>query len=185
MSNKAKCLLCGESFASRKKHSVHKRTKHRNNKIIPQRHLFPQPSLSQITYYQNAFIVLLKKRLGFSRHSVGNKKILINAFPENIFIFLFENEPTFRYNSAQKKYKCKFEGESGAQRLKQIFNYKYWDFRQDSLTQTKGYVLLADNEGTYEVIFTWTQSELEENDRIFQCGTFTCTFTTDAHEFSE
>ncbi|CAG8743382.1 hypothetical protein C2G38_2228945 [Gigaspora rosea] len=111
MLNELKCLLCGESFASRKEHLTHERTKHKNNKIIPQRYLFPQPSLSQITYYQNAFIVLLK-----------NGWDLIDIL------------------------------------------YEYWDFLQDPLTQTKGYVLLADNEVTYEIIFSWTQTELKEND---------------------
>ncbi|PKK61175.1 hypothetical protein RhiirC2_792202 [Rhizophagus irregularis] len=50
-------------------------------------------------------------------------------------------------------------------------------------TNTTGYVLFVNYEGIYGVTFSWTQNELVENDRIFQCGTVTCTFTTDLGEF--
>jgi len=42
-----------------------------------------------------------------------------------------------------------------------------------------------DNESSYEVTFSWSQSELKENHRIFQCGTATCKFVADSGEFSE
>ncbi|CAG8795979.1 1793_t:CDS:1, partial [Cetraspora pellucida] len=87
-----------EILSSRKKVVIHERIKHRNNKIIPHRKLLIQPSLEQITFYQDAFIVLVKKRLGFNRHSIGTKQVSIHAFPENIFVFLFESEPSFHYS---------------------------------------------------------------------------------------
>ncbi|RIB27793.1 hypothetical protein C2G38_2239886 [Gigaspora rosea] len=142
-----KCQLCKEIFPSRKKLVIHERVKHRNNKIIPHRYLLIQPPLEQITFYQDAFIVLIKKRLGFNRHSIGAKQVSINAFPENIFVYLFESEPSFRYSSVQRKYSFSFQCEAGEQ--------------------------------------SWSQSELKENHRIFQCGTSTCKFVADSGEFSE
>src|SRR5260364_31421 len=118
-----KCQLCQELFSSRKELVAHERIRHRNNKTIPHRKLLTQPSLDQVTFYQDAFIVLIKKHLGFNRHSIGAKQFSINAFPENIFVYLFENEPSFRYSPVQQKYSCFFQGEAGEQRLKQLVNY--------------------------------------------------------------
>ncbi|CAG8643174.1 8849_t:CDS:2, partial [Scutellospora calospora] len=164
---------------------IHERIKHRNNKIIPHRYSLIQPSLEQIMFYQDAFIVLIKKCLGFNRHSIGTKQVSINAFPENIFVYLFENEPSFRYSPVQRKYFCLFQGEVGEQRLKQLVNYDYWNVRQDPKLKTIGYVLFMDNESSYKVTFSWSQTELKENDRIFQCGTASCKFVADFGEFSE
>lgn len=177
------CSLCQETFSLRKQLLTHERTKHRNNKTVPHLHLLIQPSFEQLVSYQDAFIILIKKRLGFSRHSVGSKRLSINVFPENVFVYLFQNEPSFRYNSALRKYHCTFKGEAGEGRLKQILNYEYWNCRQDPKTKTIGYVLFANYEGIYEVSFSWIQTKLVENNRIFQCGTVTCTFTTDSGEF--
>src|SRR2546429_9371503 len=94
-----RCYLCKEAFFSRKQLLTHERTKHRNNKTIPHLHLLLQPSFEQLASYQDAFIILIKKRLGFNRHAVGSKWLVINVFPENVFIYLFQNEPSFRYNS--------------------------------------------------------------------------------------
>ncbi|RIB13344.1 hypothetical protein C2G38_2198117 [Gigaspora rosea] len=102
-----KCQLCQEFFSSQKELVAHERISHRNNKTIPHRKLLTQPPLDQVTFYQDAFIVLIKKRLGFNRHSIGAKQFSINAFSENIF------------------------GEAGEQRLKQLVNYDQWNIRQD------------------------------------------------------
>jgi hypothetical protein len=59
-------------------------------------------------------------------------------------------------------------------RLKQILNYEYWNSQQDPITKTTGYVLFLNYEDSYEVS---TLTELVENNRTFQCGTVTCTFT--------
>ncbi|RHZ48524.1 hypothetical protein Glove_547g42 [Diversispora epigaea] len=69
------------------------------------------------------------------------------------------------------------------ERLKQILNYEYWSSKQNPNTKTTGYVLFVDNEETYTVKFNWSLLELNENKRNFQCGTVTCTFTTDSREF--
>ncbi|GBC42485.2 hypothetical protein GLOIN_2v1474312 [Rhizophagus irregularis DAOM 181602=DAOM 197198] len=93
------------------------------------------------------------------------------------------NIATIKYNSALLKYRCIFKGEAGEQRLKQILNYEHWNCCQDLKTNTTGYVLFVNYEGIYGVTFSWAQNELVENDRIFQCGTVTCTFTTNSREF--
>ncbi|GET02614.1 hypothetical protein GLOIN_2v1475986 [Rhizophagus clarus] len=46
-----------------------------------------------------------------------------------------------------------------------------------------GYVLFVNYEGTYKVNFNWTLSELNEDNRTFQCGTATYTFVSDSGEF--
>jgi hypothetical protein len=92
------CPLCKQYFSSRSKLLTHERNKHRNNKIISHCTSLILPSFELIVYYQDAFIVLIKKRLGFNRHSIGSKQLSIDAFPETIFVHLFENEPTFRYS---------------------------------------------------------------------------------------
>ena len=75
------------------------------------------PSFELLVYYQDAIIVLIKKRLGFNRHSIGSKRLSISAFPETIFVHLFESEPTFRYNPTQRKYYCQFQGKAGKKDL--------------------------------------------------------------------
>ncbi|RIB08009.1 hypothetical protein C2G38_2212772 [Gigaspora rosea] len=159
----SKCLLCQEIFSSQKRLVIHERAKHRNNKIIPHRRSLIQPLLEQITFYQDAFIVLIKKRLGFNRHAVGAKQVSINAFPENIFVFLFEHVPSFRYSPIQWKYSCLFQGEAGEHRLKQLVNYDYWNIQQDPNLKTVDYVLFMDHVSSYSINFIWLQSELEEN----------------------
>ena len=178
-----KCCLCQEAFYSQKQLLTHERKRHRNNKTIPHLHLLTQPSSEQLVSYQDAFIILVKKRFGFNRHSVGSKRLSVNVFPENVFVYLFQSEPSFRYNSALRKYRCTFKDEAGENRLKQILNYEYWNLRQDPKTKTTGYVLFVNYEESYEVAFSWTQTKLVENNRTFQCGTVTCTFTTDLGEF--
>jgi len=150
-----KCSLCQKNFSSRNKLLTHERNKHRNNKVISHHTSLILPSFEHVVYYQDAFIVLIKKRLGFNRHSIGSKRLSIDAFLENIFVHLFENEPTFRYSPIQRKYFCQFQGKAGEERLKQILNYEYWNFRQDPNTKTTGYVLFVNYEGTYKVNFSW------------------------------
>ncbi|CAG8663301.1 2929_t:CDS:2, partial [Scutellospora calospora] len=142
---------------SRKELVTHERIRHRNNKTIPHCKLLIQPPLEQVTFYQDAFIVLVKKRLGFNRHATDTKQVSIHAFPENIFVFLFESEPSFHYSPVQRKYFCFFQGEASDQRLKQLINYNNWN----------------------------SQLEFKENNRIFQCSTVTCKFIADSGEFSQ
>jgi hypothetical protein len=179
------CSLCQKTFSLRKQLLTHERNKHKNNKTIPHLHLLLRPSFEQLTLYQDAGIIQIKKRLGFNRHHIGNKRFSINVFPENIFVHLFQNEPSFRYNSVLRKYSCTFKGEEGESRLKQILNYEHWSYRQDPKTNTTGYVLLVNHEDNYEISFIWTQAELVENNRSFQCGMVTCTFITASGEFIE
>ncbi|CAG8488880.1 20534_t:CDS:2, partial [Gigaspora rosea] len=127
----SKCQLCNEIFSLRKKLVIHERIKHQNNKTIPHHYLLNQPPLEQIIFYQDAFIVLIKNHLGFNRHSIGTKQVSINAFSENIFVYIFENEPSFRYS------------EAGEHRLKQLVNYDYWNVWQDPKLKTKDNNALA------------------------------------------
>ncbi|PKC11256.1 hypothetical protein RhiirA5_413313 [Rhizophagus irregularis] len=124
-----RCKLCFKDFTTLQKLLTHKKNKHRHNKMVPHFYSLVQPSSEQMSYYINSFIVLVKKRLGFSRHAVGKKCLSIETFPEHVFVYFFKDEETFKYSPARHKYQCHFEGFAGATRLKQIFCYDYWDFR--------------------------------------------------------
>ncbi|GBC43638.2 hypothetical protein GLOIN_2v1780679 [Rhizophagus irregularis DAOM 181602=DAOM 197198] len=179
------CKLCFRAFMTYQKLLIHKRNKHSHNKTIPHFCSLPQPSSEQMSYYINSFIVLIKKKLGFSRHAIGKKRFSIETFPENVFVYLFKNEEKFKYSPAKHKYQCCFEGFAGAAKLKEIFHYDHWNFRQNPFTNTKGYVLLEDYENTYQVKFMWNQTTLSENNREFTLGRMTCNFITDSGEFQE
>jgi hypothetical protein len=179
------CKLCFKAFTTYQKLLVHERNKHLHNKTIPHFYSFSQPSSEQMFCYISSFIVLIKKKLGFSRHAVGKKRFSIETFPENIFVYLFKDEENFKYSPAKHKYQCYFRGLAGETRLKQIFQYDQWSFRQNPLTNTKGYVLLEDYENTYQVKFMWNQTVLSENNREFTLGRMTCNFITDSGEFQE
>ncbi|GET56260.1 hypothetical protein GLOIN_2v1842188 [Rhizophagus irregularis DAOM 181602=DAOM 197198] len=140
-----RCCLCQETFISRKLLLTHERTKHRNNKTIPHFHLLLRPSFKQLISYQDAFIILIKKRLGFNRHSVRTKWVLINVFPENVFVYLFQSEPSFRYNTVLRKYCCTFKGE-------------------DPITKITRYVLFVNYAESHEVTFN-SEEFVNENDK--------------------
>ncbi|PKY60639.1 hypothetical protein RhiirA4_484566 [Rhizophagus irregularis] len=179
------CKLCFKAFTTYQKLFVHERNKHSHNKTIPHFYSLPRPTSEQMSQYINSFIVLIKKKLGFSRHAIGKKRFSIETFPENIFVYLFKDEEKFKYSPAKHKYQCYFGGLTGENRLKQILHYDQWSFRQNPLTNTKGYVLLEDYENTYQVKFIWSQTVLLENNRKFTLGRMTCNFITDSGEFQE
>ena len=149
-----KCSLCQQNFSSRNKLLTHEGNKHRNNKVIPHRTSLCLLSFELLVYYQDTIIVLIKKWLGFNRHSIGSKWLSINAFPETIFVHLFESKPTFWYSLVKQKYFYQFQKKIREEKLKQILNYKYWNFRQDSKTNTIGYVLFVNYKRIYKVNFS-------------------------------
>src|SRR4051794_26395659 len=177
------CLLCSKIYDARKKLQSHERTKHKNNKLIPHRHILCQPSDETLSFYRDTVIIRLKKTLGFNRHSIGKKHITIDAFLENVFLFLFENENSFKYIPNQRKYQCILEGAIGEERLKNIFKYEQIEFRKNESTSTQGYILLEDSDGQYKIIFIWKQKEWKENNRLFLTGTLSINFITNSAEF--
>src|SRR5205809_137358 len=97
------CKLCFKAFTTYQKLFVHERNKHSHNKTIPHFYSLSRPSSEQMFYYINSFIVLIKKKLGFSRHAIGKKRFSIEKFPENIFVYLFKDEEKFKYSPAKHK----------------------------------------------------------------------------------
>ena len=177
------CLLCSKIYDTKKKLQNHERTKHKNNKLIPHRHILCQPSDETLSFYQDTVIIRLKKTLGFNRHSIGKKHITIDAFPESVFLSLFENEDSFKYIPSQRKYQCILEGAIGGERLKNIFKYEQIVFCKNKSTSTQGYILLEDCDGQYKIIFIWKQKEWKENNRLFLTGTLSINFITNSGEF--
>ncbi|EXX67726.1 hypothetical protein RirG_111810 [Rhizophagus irregularis DAOM 197198w] len=136
-----------------------------------------------MSFYRDAIIIRLKNSLGFNRHSVRKKHITIDAFPEDVFVSLFENEDNFKYIPSQRKYQCILEGTVGEEQLKKIFKYDQIIFRENINTSTRGYILFENNDGQYKAIFNWKQKELKENTRHFLSGILTINFIADSGEF--
>ena len=177
------CLLCSKSYDTRKKLQSHERSKHKNNKLIPHRHILCMPSEETLSFYRDTIIIRLKSSLGFNRHAIGKKHITIDAFPENVFLYLFENEDSFKYIPSLRKYQCTFEGSVGEERLKNIFKYDEIIFRENTSTSTRGYILFEDSDDKYKATFSWKQREWKENNRLFLTGALLINFITDSGEF--
>lgn len=177
------CILCHKIYNTKKKLQSHERGKHKNNKLIPHRHILSRPSNEILSLFRDTIIIRLKNSLGFNRHSIGKKHISIDAFPENVFLSLFENESNFKYIPSQRKYQCVLEGVGGEERLKDIFKYDQIIFRENTNSSTQGYILFEDNDGQYKVIFSWKQKELKENTRLFLSGTLSINFIANSGEF--
>ncbi|RHZ87230.1 hypothetical protein Glove_38g54 [Diversispora epigaea] len=177
------CLLCSKIYDTKKKLQSHERTKHKNNKSIPHYHILDKPSEEILSFYRDAIIIRLKSSLGFNRHSIGKKHIVIDAFPESVFLSLFENENSFKYIPSQRKYQCILEGAVGGEILKSILKYNQVIFRENKNTSTKGYILLEDNDGQYKLTFIWRQKEWKENDKLFLTGILSINFITNSGGF--
>ncbi|POG83295.1 hypothetical protein GLOIN_2v1761336 [Rhizophagus irregularis DAOM 181602=DAOM 197198] len=139
-----------------------------------------QPSDETLSFYRDTIIIRLKNSLGFNRHAIGKKHITIDAFPESVFLFLFENEDNFKYISSQRKYQCIFEGSMGAEKLKSIFKYNEIIFRENINTSTRGYILFEDNDSQYKATFSWKQKEWKENNELFLTGAMLINFITNS-----
>ena len=111
------CFLCSantpKTYSSKNSLSIHERTVHPNNKIIPHSRCLTSPSLYDIHHFKHSFIMHLKARLQFHRSELRVKTLKMELFSEGLFIILFYNESTFQYFPAQRKYTCKFEGSKG------------------------------------------------------------------------
>ncbi|RIB21927.1 hypothetical protein C2G38_2175265 [Gigaspora rosea] len=177
------CLLCSKTYDTKKKLQSHERNKHKNNKLIPHRHLLCKPSDDTLSFYRNTVIIHLKNILGFNRHSIGKKHITIDAFPENVFLSLFENEENFKYIPSQRKYQCVLEGTEGEEKLKRIFKYDEIIFCEDINTSTRGCILFKNNDGQYKITFSWMQKERKENNQLFLTGTLLINFIANSGEF--
>ncbi|RHZ79327.1 hypothetical protein Glove_149g100 [Diversispora epigaea] len=150
------CLLCSKIYDTKKKLQNHERTKHKNNKSIPHYHILDKPSEEILSFYRDAIIIRLKSSLGFNRHSIGKKHIVIDAFPESVV---------------------------GGEILKSILKYDQVIFCENKNTLTKGYILLEDNDGQYKLTFIWRQKEWKENDRLFLTGILSINFITNSGGF--
>lgn len=177
------CQLCFKTYDTKKKLQNHERNKHKNNKVVPHRHVLCQPSEETLSFYRDTVIIRLKNSLGFNRHAIGKKHIAIDAFPESVYLSLFENEDSFRYIPSQRKYQCTFEGAIGGERLKSIFKYNEIVFRENASTSTRGYILFEDIDGQYKATFGWKQKEWKENSRLFLTGTLLINFIVNSGEF--
>ena len=112
------CLLCSaantsKTFSSKNSLSIHERTVHPNNKIIPHSRCLTSPSLYDIYHFKQLFVMQLKARLQFYRSELQVNTLKMKPFSEEFFIILFYNEPTFQYSSVKRMYTCKFKGGQG------------------------------------------------------------------------
>ena len=140
------CLLCcaantSKTFSSKNSLSIHERTVHPNNKIIPHSRCLTSPSLYDIHHFKHSFIMQLKARLQFHRSEPRVKTLKMEPFSEGLFIILFYNESTFQYSPARRIYTYKFESGQGYEQLGILFGNENWDSRKQQ-TETCAYVLM-------------------------------------------
>ena len=93
------CLLCSaantsKTFSSKNSLSIHERTVHPNNKIIPHSRCLTSPSLYDIHHFKHSFIMQLKARLQFHRSKPKVKTLKMESFFEGLLLFYFiMNQP--------------------------------------------------------------------------------------------
>ncbi|GET63362.1 hypothetical protein GLOIN_2v1779593 [Rhizophagus irregularis DAOM 181602=DAOM 197198] len=110
------CFLCSKIFNTRKKLQNHERNVHKNNKLIPYRHILHQPSNETMSFYRDAIIIRLKNR------TVGEEQ-LKKIFKYDQIIFR-EN-----INTSTRGY-ILFENNDG--QYKAIFNWKQKELKENT-----------------------------------------------------
>ena len=139
------CFLCStntsKTFSSKNSLSIHERTVHPNNKIIPHSRCLTSPSSYDIRHFKHSFVIQLKARLQFHRSEPRVQTLKMEPFSEGLFIILFYNLPTFQYSPVKRMYTCKFEGSQGYEQLGNFFDNKNWGSKMRR-TGTCAYVLM-------------------------------------------
>jgi hypothetical protein len=182
------CFLCSANtpkiFSSKNSLSIHERTFHPNNKIIPHSRCLTSPSLYDIHHFKQSFIIQLKARLQFHRSEPRAKTLKMEPFSEGLFIVLFYNEPTFQYSPAKRIYTCKFKGGQGYEQLGILFDNKNWGSKKWR-TGTCAYVLMQNAQQTYDVTFCWKERVYKDSDMQLRCSSMRFKFNVDVRDFVE
>ncbi|CAB4474464.1 hypothetical protein RhiirA1_475246 [Rhizophagus irregularis] len=182
------CFLCSANtpkiFSSKNSLSIHERTFHPNNKIIPHSRCLTSPSLYDIHHFKQSFVMQLKARLQFHRSEPRAKTLKMEPFSEGLFIVLFYNEPTFQYSPAKRIYTCKFKGGQGYEQLGILFDNKNWGSKKRR-TGTCAYVLMQNAQQTYDVTFCWKERVYKDSDMQLRCGSMRFEFNVDVRDFVE
>ncbi|CAJ0639279.1 7558_t:CDS:2 [Entrophospora sp. SA101] len=83
-------------------------------------------SPDDVEILKQCIIINIQNKLGFSRHSVGFKRFVLEPFPENIFANLFPSQNNFSYSPAKRCYICIFKNTDGRNDLSSILNNGEW-----------------------------------------------------------
>ena len=174
MSEIFQCQICGKTFCSKSSTSKHEHQLHPNNKTVPHGFLLGIASQEDFEKYRSAFIFRLKKILSFNIKQAGQKTIFIETFPEWLFVNLFCKESTFCYKSYSNIYSCTFSSWDGCKKIGKIFDKTDWYERRhpDPNILTTSYVLMQEQEISYEVIFGWKLKKYIDIDETLYLGNF-------------
>ena len=104
--------------------------------------------------------------------STGQKTINIETFPERLFVNLFCGESTFHYKSYANEYSCSFKGIDGCKRIGEIFDKIDWYERKhsDPNLLTTSYVLMQEQNKSYEVSFRWNEKKYTDYEEALYVG---------------
>jgi len=174
MSEIYQCQICYKIYHSKSSISQHERKLHKDNRIVPHRFLLGIASQEDFEKYRSAFIFRLKKILLFNIKQAEQKTIFIETFSERLFVNLFCGESTFRYKSYSNIYSCTFSSWDGCKKIGEIFDKTDWYERRhpDPNILTTSYVLMQEQEISYEVIFGWKLKKYIDIDETLYVGNF-------------
>jgi len=110
------CLLCPKTYLTRKSLLAHETKKHPHNRVVPHSLGFELPSSWCLCQFRLVFLANVKSRLHTHRTSQDLKQFTLHC-PENLFYYVFYQEPGFEYQPAQRKYKCIYKGKDGFKEL--------------------------------------------------------------------
>src|SRR6185437_8894382 len=119
------CLLCSKTYSTKSSLLSHETRKHPHNRTVPHSSCFELPSSWCLCQFCSIFLANVKSRLHTHRSAQGFNQFTVHC-PENLFYYVFHQEPGFEYQSAQRKYKCAFKGQDGYQRIGYIFAHPAW-----------------------------------------------------------
>jgi len=119
------CLLCSKTYSTRRSLISHETKKHTCNRVVPHSSGFELPSSWCLCQFRSVFLANVKSRLHSHRTAQGFKQFTIHC-PENLFFYVFHQEPGFEYRLTQRKYKCIYKGKEGYQKIGYIFAHPGW-----------------------------------------------------------
>ncbi|GES99743.1 hypothetical protein GLOIN_2v1785363 [Rhizophagus clarus] len=145
------CFLCSantpKTFSSKNSLSIHERTIHPNNKIIPHSRCLTSPSLYDIQHFKQSFIMQVKARLQFHRSEPHQKECTLASSKvvkvmNNWVFFLI-----IKIGSKKRQ------------------------------TGTCAYVLMQNTQQTYDVTFCWKECIYKDSDMQLRCDSMRFEFS--------
>ena len=110
----------------------------------------------------------IQSKLGFSQHSVGFKRFVLEPFPGSIFATLFSSHNDFSYSPVKRCYICIFKKYWWENDLSSILNNDEWWKKINITTGTIFFIVTEEDEVVKpEIKFIWKEKFLNNMKRGF------------------